>query len=310
MKLARGGRLAACLFAVALATACASAADPNGSIESPSEAASSPAASGKPPVAPKATQSRALLALGTLAVKGRAAKTGYERDQFGQSWTDVNRNGCDTRTDILDVSLSEIMRTGRCTITGGLLQDPYTGTSIRYVRGGPSEVDVDHVVALSNAWQTGAFAFPFAKRVALANDPLNLLAVAAPANRQKSDGDAATWLPSNKSFRCAYVARQVAVKVKYQLWVTAPEAAAMRSILKACPGEILPAPGSQSTIASNTGGIPEPDAATSAPGSGSATKFATCSAARAARVTPIRRGSPLYEFNSHLDGDSDGVACE
>ena len=142
--------------------------------------------------------SSALDALGTLAVKGRAPKTGYSRAQFGQAWTDVDRNGCDTRTDILGATLTGISRSGRCTIVSGTLNDPYTGTSIHYQRGGASEVDIDHVVALSNAWQTGAFAFPFAKRVALANDPLNLVAVDASTNRQKGDGDAAFQRPSRR----------------------------------------------------------------------------------------------------------------
>ncbi|MDQ5915283.1 MAG: hypothetical protein QG584_1174, partial [Pseudomonadota bacterium] len=95
-------------------------------------------------------------------MKGRAPKTGYSRDAFGQAWADVDRNGCDTRTDIIKRDLVDIQSSGVCTITAGTLNDPYTGTTIRYVRGGASEVDIDHVVALSNAWQTGAFQFPFA----------------------------------------------------------------------------------------------------------------------------------------------------
>ena len=76
-----------------------------------------------------------------------------------------------------------------------------------------------------------------------ANDPLELLAVDARANRAKGDGDAATWLPPNKSFRCSYVARQVAVKTKYRLWVTQAEKNAIGRVLATCPGQKLPAPG-------------------------------------------------------------------
>ncbi len=230
--------------------------------------------------------SAALKALRSLPVKGRAPQTGYSRGQFGQTWADVNRNGCDTRTDILNESLSPITRSGRCTVLSGVLADPYTGTQIRYQRGGVSEVDIDHVVALSNAWQTGAFGFPFAKRVAFANDPLNLLAVDASANRQKGDGDAATWLPPNKSYRCAYVARQVAVKQKYELWVTPAERNAIAAILGSCGKVRLPAPGAQPTIASNTGSVPRP--VSSAASSESATSggaralyYANCAAAAA-----------------------------
>ncbi len=262
---------------------------------------------------PVVAASLALAALDALPVKGRAPKTGYNREQFGQAWTDVDRNGCDTRTDILGATLTGISRSGRCTIMSGILSDPYTGRSITYIRGGTSEVDIDHVVALSNAWQTGAFGFPFAKRVALANDPVNLLAVDASANRQKGDGDAATWLPPNKAFRCNYVARQVAVKRKYELWVTAPEASAMRTILQSCPGQTLPGPGPQPTLASNTGGQPEPSlsgaAKPSNPG-GAIGYYRTCADARAAGVTPLIKGTAVYEANIHLDRDKDGIACE
>jgi hypothetical protein len=120
-------------------------------------------------------------------------------------------------------------------VLSGRLADPYTSAMIAFVRGGASEVDIDHVVALGDAWQKGAQRWPRRERVAFANDPLNLLAVDASANRQKGDGDAATWLPANKAFRCAYVARQVSVKLKYALAVTAAEREAMRRVLGRCP---------------------------------------------------------------------------
>ena len=181
--------------------------------------------------------------LETLPVKGRAPMTGYDRDRFGPDWPDVDGNGCDTRTDILVRDLVERRMAGRCYVRSGvLLPDPYTGRGLTYVRG-RSVVDIDHVVALGNAWVTGAQQLPRRVRIALANDPLNLLAVSASANRQKGDGDAATWLPSNKRFRCAYVARQVAVKAKYRLWVTRAEREAIVRVLGVCPGQRVPADG-------------------------------------------------------------------
>ena len=187
----------------------------------------------------------ATAALETLPVKGRAPKTGYSRSQFGPAWSDVNRNGCDTRNDILKRDLTEIVyraKTRDCVVESGVLQDPYSGETINFVRGNISSMDVqiDHVVALSNAWQTGAFKLTKAERTALANDPLNLFAVKGRLNSQKSDGDAATWLPPFKSFRCAYVAQQIAVKDKYSLWVTAPEKSAILGILAKCPNQNLP----------------------------------------------------------------------
>ena len=177
--------------------------------------------------------------------KGRAAKTGYTRAQFGQTWADVDRNGCDTRNDILKRDLTaEVFKekTRDCVVVSGTLIDPFSGETIKFVRGNVSsmEVQIDHVVALSNAWQTGAFKLSIKERTAFANDPLNLLAVKGRLNSQKGDGDAATWLPPLKSYRCDYVARQIAVKIKYRLWFTAPEKEAMVRILKSCPEKALP----------------------------------------------------------------------
>ena len=177
--------------------------------------------------------------LNTLAVKGRAPKTGYTRAQFGATWADVNRNGCDTRNDILKRDLKNLVfrtKTHDCVVESGTLIDPYSGLQINFVKGVKSsmEVQIDHVVALSNAWQTGAFKLTLEKRTAFANDPDNLLAVQGRLNSQKGDGDAATWLPPLKSYRCTYVSKQISVKAKYGLWVTAPEKSAMLNILSKC----------------------------------------------------------------------------
>jgi len=183
--------------------------------------------------------------LETLPVKGRAPKTGYSRSQFGPAWSDVNRNGCDTRNDILKRDLTGIVyraKTRECVVESGVLQDRYSGETINFIRGNNTsmEVQIDHVVALSNAWQTGAFKLSIAQRTALANDPLNLFAVKGRLNSQKGDGDAATWLPPLKSYRCSYVAQQIAVKAKYSLWVTAPEKRAILGALAKCPNQNVP----------------------------------------------------------------------
>jgi len=194
----------------------------------------------------EAAQPTAVSVVEKLAVKGRAPKTGYARDQFGTAWKDVDRNGCDTRNDILNRDLTAKtfkVDSQECVLLTGILIDPYSGETINFLRGvaTSSDVQIDHVVALSNAWQTGAFKLTIEKRTALANDPLNLLAVKGRLNSQKGDGDAATWLPPKKSYRCSYVARQVAVKYKYGLWLTAPEKAAILKLLKPCPAQLIPA---------------------------------------------------------------------
>lgn len=178
--------------------------------------------------------------LQSLAVKGRAPKTDYSRDQFGSGWTTTS--GCDTRNVILYRDMPGSIVNDSCHVTKGTLLDPYTGQTITFVRGSQtsSDVQIDHVVALSNAWQTGAQQLTPQIRIDLANDPLELLAVDGPANQEKSDGDAATWLPPNKAFRCQYVARQIAVKQKYNLWVTQPERDAIARVLQQCPDQTLP----------------------------------------------------------------------
>ncbi|NRQ34267.1 HNH endonuclease [Nonomuraea sp. NN258] len=177
--------------------------------------------------------------LADLAVKGRAPKTGFDRDEFGPAWADVDRNGCDTRNDILKRDLEdETFKPGThdCIVLTGTLRDPYGGKTIDFKRGQDTSMDVqiDHLIPLSDAWQKGAQRWSETKRKEFANDPLNLLAVDGPLNNQKSDADAATWLPPRKAYRCAYISRQIDVKAKYELWVTAAEKSAMETILDAC----------------------------------------------------------------------------
>ena len=184
-------------------------------------------------------------ALGALAVKGRAPTTGYSRDKFGQAWQDVDRNGCDTRNDILARDLTRIAfaaGSNDCRVLSGTLADPYSGHEIPFKRGPETSADVqiDHVVPLADAWQKGAQGWRPEVREAFANDPANLLAVDGPLNQEKGAGDAATWLPPHKPFRCRYVIRQVRVKAAYGLWVTAAERDAMARELDRC--EVVAAP--------------------------------------------------------------------
>ncbi len=178
--------------------------------------------------------------LATLPIKGRAPKTDYRRVQFGDGWILVGT--CDTRNIILNRDLQSPAVSNDCKVTSGTLTDPYTGKTIVFQRGPSSSalIQIDHVVALSNAWQTGAQLLSLEQRIAFANDPLELLAVDGDANQAKGDGDAATWLPANKAFRCQYVARQIAVKAKYTLWVTQAERDAMQRVLAECPAQTVP----------------------------------------------------------------------
>jgi hypothetical protein len=184
--------------------------------------------------------------LETLPVKGRAPKTGYDREgKFGSAWLDVDRNGCNTRDDILARDLVDVVREGPCRVLSGVLADPYTATTIDFERGQDTSslVQIDHIVPLLDAWQTGAQQASADERTALANDPLNLEAADGSANSSKGAGDAATWLPPNTAFRCEYVARQIAVKSAYGLWVTPAEHDAMLRVLGGCPDQPVPTAG-------------------------------------------------------------------
>jgi hypothetical protein len=276
-----------------------------------SSAEPSPPATGPANTAPASGTAAALLA--TLAVKGRAPMTGYSREQFGQAWADVDRNGCDTRNDVLRRDLTGLaLRPGThdCVVVSGTRADPYTGQDLHYVRGGSVGVDIDHVVALGDAWATGAQYWPVAERITLANDPGNLLAVDASANRQKGDADAAGWLPPQKSYRCAYVARQVAVKAKYGLWVTAAERDAIGRVLTACPAQPAPAVGLMVLAAPGLGVVPTASATprSSTTSAGTDPQFATCAEARAHGYGPYTRADTEYGW--YRDADGDGTVCE
>ena len=172
-----------------------------------------------------------------LEVKGRAPKTGYSREEFYKTWPNIN--GCSLRQIIIKREVGDGAILDGCDVIAGTFVEPYTGQTFTATKKSDfsNHIQIDHVVALSDAWQKGASIKTKEERYAMATDPLNLLAVDGNANQQKSDGDAATWLPPNKAFRCQYVARQVSVKYKYGLWVTEAEHDAIASVLENCPNE-------------------------------------------------------------------------
>ena len=292
----------------------------------PSPTATPPPASRPTPAAPTATpptaaKGTALAAVAGLAVKGRAPRTGYDRAEFGQAWYDADRNGCDTRNDVLRRDLRRFtLRAGTkgCLVLGGTLTSPYTGDALTFVRGAATSgaVQVDHVVALSDAWQKGGQQLSATRRRAFANDPLNLLAVDGPTNAAKGDGDAATWLPPRKASRCAYVARQVAVKRRYGLWVTAAERDAMERVLRTCPTQRLPRAaaiplggGKVVTAAPGPRPAPRPQPAPTRRSSSPDPQFGTCREANDAGYGPYVEGRDA-EYDWYRDRDHDGVVCE
>lgn len=262
----------------------------------------------------------ALVTLGALQVRPRGSKVGYSRAQFGQAWSDDvsvagGHNGCDTRNDMLRRDLTSVgieAGTNGCVVLTGTLLDPYTAQSISFVRGMKTaeEVQIDHVVALSDAWQSGAAALTAEERQNLANDPLNLQATSGKVNDAKGDGDAATWLPPNSGYRCTYVTRQIDVKARYGLWVKPAEHDAMARVLGRC-GTAPAVRSSARAAATPAAATPVvPTATDPAPVIQPQTRayFRNCAAARAAGAAPLYRGQPGYR--PQMDGDHDGIACE
>ena len=179
-----------------------------------------------------------------LTVDDNPSEAGYDRTAFGYRQTDADGNGCDVREDVLARDLTDVryQSAGGCKVQSGTLNDPYTGKTIHFRRGRDtsSAVQIDHVVALENAWQSGAREWSRAKRYEYGNDMYNLLAVDGPANQEKGSASAAYWLPTNGDYRCDYVARQIGVKDKYGLTVTTKEKRAMLSVLHGCPAQSIP----------------------------------------------------------------------
>ncbi|MCI0382990.1 HNH endonuclease family protein [Streptomyces sp. CNQ085] len=196
---------------------------------------------GLAPVSSAQGRERAREIVSELATKGRGPRTGYNRDEFGYAWMDtadgvpLARNGCDTRNDLLARDGEELrFRSGSdCVVIAMTLADPYTGKEIAWRKQDAAEVQIDHVVPLSYAWQMGAARWPEDKRERLANDPLNLLPVEGRANSVKGDSGPASWLPPNKPVRCAYAVRFAQVALEYEMPVTAAD---KETMLRQCGG--------------------------------------------------------------------------
>lgn len=161
---------------------------------------------------------------------------GYDRAAFGPSWKDVDRNGCDTRNDVLGDQLTDVVHkvgTHDCIVLEGRLADPYTGKSIHFSKSNANAVHVDHVYALSMAWDMGASTWTQARREQFANDrKLNLLAVDGPTNMSKSDQGPDTWSPANTAGACQYATAYLKVAVNYQLPITRAEHTSLSTTIK------------------------------------------------------------------------------
>ncbi|WP_344807763.1 GmrSD restriction endonuclease domain-containing protein [Microlunatus ginsengisoli] len=264
------------------------------------------------PSTPPPAPGTALATLNHLPVKGRAPKTGYDRDRFGDGWA-TRPDGCTTRQAVLRRDLADvrILAADECIVLGGKLDDPYTGTTFTAKTTGFDDLAVDHVVALSDAWQKGARRWSRAEREAFANDLLNLQTTQSRVNASKGDGDAATWLPPNTRYRCSYVARQIAVKDAYRLSVTQSEKAAMRRVLAKCPQQRTPSRAAARKAVDKHPTVVTPTKPNTDRKKAARTdpRFPTCKAANAAGYGPYYSGRDP-EYGWYRDNDHDGVVCE
>ncbi|QBI54680.1 HNH endonuclease family protein [Streptomonospora litoralis] len=238
------GRRAAAAPAAALALALIAGCDalpslevdvdvPSAAPETPSPSAAPPASApaAAPPTGGEVESAESGLDRAEVAPEGSGAD--YERDEFGSSWIDTDDNGCPTRHDILARDLRDTRVAGDCTVTRGVLEDPYTGERIEFSAEEPMDVQIDHVVPLALAWRTGAGAWERDRRVEFANDPANLIAADGPANQSKSDSGPGEWRPY-PAFRCGYAVTYVGVVDEYGLWLPEDDDAALDRMLDAC----------------------------------------------------------------------------
>ncbi|WP_119728466.1 HNH endonuclease family protein [Thermomonospora amylolytica] len=217
MRRARPGLIA--IAAVLAASACTAEVGLNGSTPAPGGGAGD------------ASQARRDLAALRIAAEGDGA--GYDREDFGVRWRDIDRNGCDQRNDVLARDLREVTRRGRCVVVSGTLHDPYTGRRIAFSKSDAAEVQIDHLYPLALAWRMGASRWPESRREEFANDHDNLLAVWGVPNGQKGDSGPGEWRP-RKEYQCTYAIKYVAVAAEYRLPVTRADRDALESFLDRC----------------------------------------------------------------------------
>jgi hypothetical protein len=248
---------------------------------------------------PGRTSLRASVVLKTLPVRSEA-RSGYQRTLFNH-WGDADRDGCDTRAEVL-IRQSQVTAqvTSGCRVYRGRWVSAYDSVVVT----DPSTLDVDHVVPLAEAWDSGASRWSDTTREAFANDLTftgSLLAVTASTNRSKGDQDPADWMPGSSAYRCTYVATWIAVKYRWSLSVDGRESSALRRQVSACGNPMITLPARASISLGGGGG--------GGGGGGADPRFDTCTAAKAAGYGPYYSGRDA-EYSWYRDADRDGIVCE
>ena len=266
-------------------------------------------------VAPESASTRDRLAV--LSIDDRPSPQGVYRREEWPHWADIDGNGCDARQDALvawSIVPATVNRSGTCKVVTGSWVSPYDLKS----SNNTSDFDVDHLVPLANAFQSGGWAWSTERRRAFANNPSELVVASSSSNRSKGADSPDQWRPPNRDSWCAYADGWVKVKSVWGLTVTTSERDALGQMLDTCGiagpvwplgGTAMATPEGAPPSGSASGAVPAPTpAAPVAPAPGGDVYYANCAAARAAGASPIRAGQPGYR--TALDGDKDGVACE
>jgi hypothetical protein len=185
-------------------------------------------ASATPPNIPSETTARS--ELGSLRVAADGSGSGYSRDLFPH-WNTVS-GACNTRETVLKRDGSGVVTDSSCAATSGSWYSPYDGATWSQ----SSDVDIDHVIPLSNAWRTGASSWTTTRRAQFANDLTNpqLIAVTDNVNQSKGDQTPATWKPSRTTYWCTYSKMWIHVKYRYTLTVNSAEKSALTTMLGYC----------------------------------------------------------------------------
>lgn len=232
---------------------------------------------------------------------------GYDRGKF-TLWSDADGDGCDARDEVLIKEAITKPRVGSgCALRGGRWFSKYDGVRTT----DSSSFDIDHMVPLNEAWQSGAWAWSSAKRKAYANDlgyKASLIAVSAHSNRSKGDREPQDWMPERVAYSCKYVKQWVAVKWRWQLKVNTAERSFLRDELKSCGWPRVPKPG-KPVIPSSGGSGGGTGGGGTGGGGGADPRYSYCYEVVAAGLGPYYRGvDPEYDW--YTDSDSDGVVCE
>jgi hypothetical protein len=243
--------------------------------------------------------------LSKLPVAEEAFGATYSRALF-RHWIDADSNGCDTRRDVL---ASEVGRVVSCrSLAGGIWISEFDRIKTRNASG----FDVDHMVPLKEAWESGAYAWDLSTRTRFANDidyEHTLIAVSARSNRSKSDRDPNHWMPPAVSFHCQYAGRWVAVKYRWTLSVDSRELEFLLALISKCGSEadvVAPTKAAIGIVSPPTQIAPPSEV----PNQGVHPRFTSCTEAqRNGYRSPYVRGvNPEYAW--YEDRDADGVVCE